>query len=67
MASMVNENEYQNYVATSLIFIGTIFTLIIHDFDMNDLSHHTIQAIVISSIFACIIAPAMVYFSKAII
>ena len=32
MAAMVNENEKQNYLATSLIFIGTIVTLIIHDF-----------------------------------
>ena len=67
IASMLNENEKQNYIATSIIFISTIITLIINDFKLDELSHHTVQALVISCIFSCILAPAMVYFSKAII
>lgn len=42
ISSMVNENEKQNYIATSCIFIGTIVTLIVHDFNLDELSHHTI-------------------------
>ena len=64
---MVNENEKLNYIATSVIFITTIFTLIVHDFDLDKMSHHTIQALVISCIFSFILAPSMVYFSKAIV
>lgn len=64
---MVNENEKQNYVITSFIFISTIITLILNDFKFSDMSYHTVQALVISCVFSCLLAPAMVYFSKAII
>ena len=64
---MVNDNEIQNYIATTVVVLGTIITLIIHDFNFDNLTYHTIQALVISFICSCILAPAMVYFSKAII
>ena len=67
IASMVNDNEKQNYISTTIVFMGTVITLIIHDFDFENLTYHTIQALVISFICACVLAPAMVYFSKAII
>ena len=69
--SLVYDVRHQKSVVliiiTSIIFVGTIVTLIIQDFELDDVRYHTIQALVISCIFVCILAPAMVYFSKAII
>ena len=67
LASMVSENEIQSYCITTTIFVGTLLTLIYQDFDFEDVSRHTVQALIISCVFACLISPAMVYFSKAII
>ena len=67
LASMVNDNQRENYLFTILIFIGTIITMVVHDFSLEDMNHHTIQALIIALIFSCILGPSFVYFSKAII
>ena len=67
LASMVCRNDKQNYFCTVVIFISTITTLIVQDFDFKDVTQHTVQALVLSCTFACLLSPAMVYFSQSIV
>ena len=41
LASMVSEQVIQSYVITTVIFIGTLLTLIYQDFDFEDVTEHT--------------------------
>lgn len=63
IASLVNNNERQNYICTVFIFISTVVTLVLSEFNFEEMDDHTILSLSISIIFCCILAPSVVYFS----
>ena len=67
-ATMVNTNQLENLCFTITIILGEILTIIIWDFKFDEeLNNLTIQSLVLSVIFALLVAPSIGYFSKAIL
>ena len=59
-ATMVNLNTFQNYCFSISVFMGTIVSLVISDFNLTEeMNYHTIQSLVLSCVFACFVAPSL--------
>lgn len=68
LATMVNVNQFENQCFSITVFMSEIASIVLYEFQFgDDMSYHTIQSLILSMVFACLIAPAIGYFSKALI
>jgi len=66
LANLITKNVKENYFVSCSFMFCLVFTFVILDFKFEDITSHTITSLVLSSVFACLLAPFYVYFSRAI-